>query len=43
MKVYENNYKNELLKLLNSFIKNEITADDAGSFEYLNDYLIKQD
>jgi glutathione-regulated potassium-efflux system ancillary protein KefG len=36
-------YKNDLLKLLHSFINNEIRADDTGSYEYLNDYLIKQD
>lgn len=36
-------YKNELLKLLNSFMNNEISAADAESFEYLNDFLIKQD
>jgi glutathione-regulated potassium-efflux system ancillary protein KefG len=36
-------YKNNLLKLLRSFINNELKAEDVGEMEYLNDLLIKQD
>ena len=35
--------KNELQHLLSDLINNKITEEDAGSFEYLNDYLVKQD
>ena len=36
-------HKNDLLKLLNSFINNEISSKDADGLEYMNDYLLKQD
>ena len=35
--------KNDLLKLINLLIKNELSVDEAGKEEYMNEYLTKLD
>ena len=35
-------FKNDMLKFLNDVINNKINLDDAGSFEFINDFIAKQ-